>query len=132
MPPRPALSKSELRIARTIWQLGHATVGQVFQALPDDVEIDYSTVQTYIRRLEQKGYIRSSRTGRNKTYSPKVQPRRVIRETVDDLMERLFDGEVIPLMRHLIQDRGMEPSQIEQLREMLNELGADNDERDPE
>lgn len=132
MPPRPALSKGELRIARTIWQLGHATVGQIYQALPEDFAIDYSTVQTYIRRLEQKGYIRSARTGRNKTYSPKVQPRRVITETVDDLMERLFDGEVIPLMRHLIQDRGMEPNQIEQLRQMLNELEAGEDELESE
>ncbi|GAB5444483.1 MAG: BlaI/MecI/CopY family transcriptional regulator [Fuerstiella sp.] len=130
MSPRPALSKSELRIARTIWELGRATVGQVFQALPEDAGIDYTTVQTYIRRLEQKGYIRATRSGRNKIYSPRVQPRRVIKETVDDLMERLFDGEVIPLMRHLIQDRQIQPEQIEELRQLLNDFEASEDECD--
>lgn len=130
MTSRPALSKSELRIARTIWRLGKATVGQVFQALPEDSEIDYTTVQTYIRRLEQKGYIRSTRTGRNKVYSPKVQPRKVIKETVDDLMERLFDGEVLPLMRHLINDQQISADQIQELRRMLNEFEANDDESD--
>ena len=130
MTSRPALSKSELRIARTIWRLGKATVGQVFQALPEDSEIDYTTVQTYIRRLEQKGYIRSTRAGRNKVYSPKVQPRKVIKETVDDLMERLFDGEVLPLMRHLINDQQINSDQIQELRRMLNEFEANDDESD--
>ena len=122
MPPRPALSKSELQIAKAIWQLRQATVGQVFEQVSREGDIDYSTVQTYIRRLEQKGYIRSRREGRNKIYSPKVRPGQVIKETVDDLMNRLFDGEMVPMMRHLIQDRDIRPEQIQELREMLRQV----------
>ena len=122
MPPRPALSKSELQIAKAIWQLGEATVGRVFEQVSREGDIDYSTVQTYIRRLEQKGYIRAKREGRNKIYSPKVRPGQVIKETVDDLMNRLFDGEMVPMMRHLIQDRDIQPEQIQELREMLREV----------
>jgi BlaI family penicillinase repressor len=132
MPPRPALSKGELQVARTIWRLGQATVGQVNEELSQDCDIDYSTVQTYIRRLEQKGYLRAKRTGRNKVYSPKVRPRQVIKETVDDLMIRLFDGEVIPLMRHLIHDRDIQPEQIRELRKMLREVEESEDEADNE
>lgn len=130
MPPRPALSRGELQVARTIWQLGQATVGQVFDELSQESDIDYSTVQTYIRRLEQKGYVRAKRSGRNKIYSPKVRPGQVIKETVDDLMDRLFDGEVVPLMRHLIHDREIQPEQIRQLREMLRDLDEREDEAD--
>jgi predicted transcriptional regulator len=130
MPPRPSLSKSELLVARTIWQLGNATVGQVFEALSSESDIDYSTVQTYIRRLEQKGYINAKRNGRTKVYSPKVRPGQVIKETVDDLMNRLFDGELIPLMKHLIQDRDIRPEQIEELRNMLREVEAQEDDDD--
>lgn len=132
MPPRPALSKSELQVARTIWRLGNATVGQIFEELSRECTMDYTTVQTYIRRLEQKGYIRSKRTGRNKVYSPKVRPRQVIKETVDDLMNRLFDGEVIPLMKHLIHDRNIQPEQIQELRRMLREVEAQENEADDE
>ena len=130
MPPRPALSKGELLVAKTIWRLSQATVGQVFEELSRDSEIDYATVQTYIRRLEQKGYIRSKRAGRNKIYSPKVRPNQVIKETVDDLMFRLFDGEMIPLMRHLINDPDIRPEQIRELRQMLNDIEDQDDATD--
>lgn len=130
MPSRPSLSKGEMRVAKTIWDLSQATVGQVFDELSRDSDIDYATVQTYIRRLEQKGYIRAKRAGRNKIYSPKVRPNQVIKETVDDLMMRLFDGEVIPLMRHLIHDPDIRPEQIQELRQMLDAIEDNEDESD--
>ncbi|MDP6467695.1 MAG: BlaI/MecI/CopY family transcriptional regulator [Pirellulaceae bacterium] len=129
MNQRPALSKGELEVARTIWSLGSATVGQAFEAIPEDRRPDYSTVQTYIRRLETKGYLRARRLGRNKVYAPKIRPSQVIRETVDDFMNRLFDGEAIPLMRHLINDRGITTDEISAIRQLLTEHEAEqNDE----
>ncbi len=128
MSERPALSKGELEVARAIWKLGSATVGQAFEAIPESRRPDYSTVQTYIRRLEGKGYLRSQRTGRNKVYAPKIRPSQVIRETVDDFMHRLFDGEAIPLMRHLINDRGVTAEEISAIRELLTEHEVEEDE----
>ena len=128
MPGRPPLSKGELQVARVVWDLGEATVGGVFDACPPSLKLDYTTVQTYLRRLEAKGYLRTRRAGRTKIYSPKVRPSQVIRETVDDLMNRLFDGEALPLLRHLIQDRGIGSDEIEALRAMLTQWEAEHDE----
>ena len=119
MTDRPPLSKGEMEIARVIWRLGRATVGQVYDALPKRRRPDYTTVQTYIRRLENKGYLRSQRDGRNKVYSAKVRPGTVIREAVDDFMERLFDGELVPFMKHLINDRGIDEQELAALRRLL-------------
>ena len=128
MPPRPPLSKGEMEVARAVWELGEATVGQVFQQLPDDRGMDYTTVQTYMRRLEAKGYVRARREGRTKIYQPKVEPTQVIRETVDDLTARLFGGETLPLMLHLIEERGITPDQTRQLRKALDDLEAEQEE----
>jgi predicted transcriptional regulator len=122
MPPRPALAKSELEIARIVWKLGSATVREVLGQLPKDRNLDFKTVQTYLRRLESKGYFKTKKEGRSKVYIPKVRADRVIREVVDDFMNRLFDGEAIPLLQHLINDRGLSDDEIRKLREMLNRL----------
>lgn len=128
---RPALSKGETEIARAIWSLGEATVGQVFEFLSSNRDIDYTTVQTYIRRLESKGYISATRVGRNKIYRPKVRPGKVIGEAIDDLMNRLFDGEVLPLVRHLIENRELADKDLQELRAMIDEAAKGNeDERD--
>ena len=128
MPKRPALAKSELEVARIVWKLGGATVRQVLEALPEDRGLDFKTVQTYLRRLEAKGYLRTRRQGRSKVYLPRVQPGKVIGEVVDDFMDRLFDGEAIPLLQHLIHDRGLSDEEIHQLRRMLNQLEGHHDE----
>lgn len=125
MTQRPALSKSELEVARVLWQLGRATVREVYEAFPPEREIDFTTVQTYLRRLEQKGYISGRLAGRTRVYAPKVKPRTVIRETIDDLVDRLFGGDALPLMRHLIEDQRISDEELAQLRELIDRREQD-------
>ncbi len=128
MPPRPPLSKAELEVARVLWNLSEATPRQVYEAYPKKNKVDFATVQTYLRRLEAKGYLRARRKGRVKTYVPKVRPSQVMRETVDDFMNLLFDGEALPLLHHLIKNRQVRAEDIEQFRQMLNEFEDQQDE----
>jgi BlaI family penicillinase repressor len=122
MSKRPAVAKSELEVAQLVWQLGQASVRQVLEALPVERGLDFKTVQTYLRRLEAKGYLRSRREGRAKVYVARVRPEQVVREVIDDFVHRLFGGESIPLFQHLINDRGLNHAEIEQLRAMLDRL----------
>jgi BlaI family transcriptional regulator, penicillinase repressor len=122
MTERPALSKGEMEVARVLWQLGRGTVRQIHEAFPAGRDIDFATVQTYLRRLESKGYISGELEGRTRVYTPKVQPRKVIGQTIDELIDRLFGGETLPLMRHLIEDRGISPGDLEELRKLIDKL----------
>ncbi len=122
MAKRPPVAKSELEVARIVWELGEASVRQVLDALPDDRGLDFKTVQTYLRRLEGKGYLRTKTEGRTKIYLPRVRPQQVVREVIDDLLQLLFRGESLPLFQHLIQDRGLSENEFEQLRAMLDQM----------
>jgi predicted transcriptional regulator len=124
MSKRAALPKSELEIARLVWKLGEATVRQVADALPGERRLDYWTVQTYLRRLAAKGYLRCVRVGRTNVYRSAVRPATVVREAVADLVNRLFDGDALPLMQHLIQDRGLTDEEIDRLQQTLDQLKA--------
>ena len=122
MSKRPVLPKSELEVARIVWELGGATVRQVVDALPKERGLDFKTVQTYLRRLEAKGYLKTHREGRSNVYRPIVRPGEVIGELMDDVLNRLFDGQVFPLFEHLVNDRGLSGNEIRQLRELLDRL----------
>lgn len=130
MTERPALSKGEIEIARALWELKHGTVREVFASFPESRGIDYTTVQTYLRRLEKKGYVKVKFEGRTRVYTARVKPRTVIRETVDDLVDRLFAGETLPLMQHLIEDRNISQSDLNALRALLDQLTEAQDEAD--
>lgn len=122
MPRRPPLSKGELEVARVLWQLGSATVRAVHEAFPPERSIDFTVVQTYLRRLESKGYVQGRLEGRTRIYRSKVQPKTVIRDTIDDVLKRLFAGETLPLMRHLIEEHSFSNDELAELRELLDRL----------
>jgi predicted transcriptional regulator len=124
MAHRPACSKSELEVARIVWDLKGATVRQVLESLPAERKLDYKTVQTYLRRLEAKGYLQARRDGRTSVYSPRVRPAQVIRETIGDLVDRLFGGEALPLVEHLISDRRLSGRDIRKLRKLIDHSEA--------
>ena len=77
---------------------------------------------------QAKGYLRTKKNGRTKIYQPKAQPRRVIRDLVEDFMDRLFDGEAMPLLQHVILDRELSDEDLQQLRGLLKSLEEDPDE----
>ena len=65
--------------------------------------------------------------GRTRVYSPRIKPRTVIRETVDDLVDRLFAGEAFPLMQHLIEDRHVSRKDLDALKSLLDDLTEERD-----
>lgn len=129
MGERPALSKGEMEIARALWEIGPASVRAIHGELCKQREIDFATVQTYLRRIEAKGYATSKIEGRIKIYAAKAKPKTVIRDTVDDLVERLFGGETMPLVRHLIEERGIESVDLVELRGLIDRMEAGDESR---
>ena len=52
----------------------------------------------------------------------------MIRDTVGDLVNRLFDGQAVPLLHHLIRDRSIGKEEIQELREMIDQWESEQDE----
>jgi BlaI family transcriptional regulator, penicillinase repressor len=52
------LSKAERRVLEQYWKLGTSSVREILESLPEDERVAYTTVQTLVYRLEQKGAVR--------------------------------------------------------------------------
>lgn len=125
MSNRSAISPGEWEVARAVWRLGQASVGAVYEEVSARKAIDYATVQTYLRRLESKGYLRSERDGRKKIYAPKVSAKRAIKESVGELLDRVFDGQPLALIQHLVDEQGITPADTKQLRLLVDRLSKE-------
>lgn len=120
MANQPALSKGEMVIARALWKIGPARVRKIHHEVIKTDPIEFSTVQTYLRRLEAKGYVNSRLEGRVRVFSARKRPATVIRETVNEFVNRLFGGETMPLVRHLIEERGIDEAGLDELRQLID------------
>jgi len=117
----PALSRAETEILRLVWQLGKATVQEVCDNLPAKRKITYATVQTLLRRLEKKGYIRHSIQGKAHVFFAAVRSEDVIKRSVGDFIDRLFGGDPTPLMQHLAEHGKIDAEDIESVKRLVDE-----------
>lgn len=117
---QPALSPAETEILRLLWQLESGTVKNVFEQLPPSRKIVYATVQTLLRRLEQKGYVTHKQKGKAYVFMPTAQPNEVIKRTVGDFVDRLFGGDPLPLMLHLAEKSGLNEKDVNRLRKLID------------
>ena len=85
------LTDAELRLMEVLWRIGTATVSEVAEKLPKDVELAYSTVLTTLRILETKGYLRHVKDGRAFVYEPVVGRDQARESAVTHLLRRFFN-----------------------------------------
>jgi BlaI family penicillinase repressor len=119
------LTRFELEVMGALWELGKASVREIQERLPDKKRPAYTTVQTIIYRLEEKGAVRRLRKiGNAHIFEPVVTQKAAHRRLIDELLE-LFGGSARPLMAHLVEDGRLT---LEDLREMETDLAAENNE----
>ncbi len=114
-----AMSPAETEILRLVWQLEQATVQGVCDALPHKRKIAYKTVQTLLRRLEEKGYLKHRIEGKAYLFSPAIDRKAVVKRTVLDFLDRLFGGDPRPLMQFLAEDGHIDAKEIDRLRDLI-------------
>lgn len=115
-----AMSPAETEILRLVWQLGEGTVQQICEQLPSKRNITYKTVQTLLRRLEEKGYLRHRIKGKAYVFSPAIKRQEVVKRTVVDFLDRLFAGDPRPLMQFLAEDGRIDAKDIERLKKLID------------
>jgi len=114
-----AMSPAETEILRLVWQLEEATVQQICDLLPAKRNIVYKTVQTLLRRLENKGYLKHKIRGKAHVFLPAVKREDVVKRTVLDFLDRLFGGDPRPLMQFLAEDGKIDAEDIKRLRRLF-------------
>ena len=115
----PAVSPAETEVLRIVWQLGKATVQNVCEKLPAKRKITYATVQTLLRRLEKKGYLKHDTQGKAHVFFAAVKSEDVIKRSVSDFLDRLFGGDPVPLMQYLAEHGKMGAEDIGELKQLV-------------
>jgi BlaI family transcriptional regulator, penicillinase repressor len=119
--PSPALTDAEARVMGVLWQLETATVGDVVAALAPERTVSYSTVQTILRILEDKGYVAHDKVARAFLYRPVVDARQARRRALRHLALRLFNGSPSLLVMNVLNDEEMDPDELQRLKKLIEE-----------
>jgi len=122
VPPRqsPTLTEAELRIMDVLWQRGSGTVQEVLERLSLRPTLAYNSVLTTIRVLEKKGYVAHNATdGRAHVYVPLIAQTEARKSEIRHLVSRFFKNSHEQLVLNILEERGIEPQELNRLRRML-------------
>ncbi len=98
------LSKAETRILEQYWKLGTCSVREILDSLPEDERVAYTTVQTLVYRLEQKGALRKvKKIGNAQLFEPAINQNEYRSRLVRDLLD-LFGGSPGLLVSNLLEN----------------------------
>ncbi len=97
------LSRRERQIMELIYQKGRATVADIRQAMPDN--LNYSSVRALMGILEGKGFLRHIKDGRAYVYSPTVDHKEASRAALKQVVNTFFDGSVENVVAALISSK---------------------------
>ena len=112
-PPR------ELEVMSVLWRLGSATVGEVRDALTD--ELAYTSVLSALRTLEDKGFVRHEPEGRAYRYYPTVKAERAGGSALARIRDAIFQGSAERMFAQLVSDTRLSRKELEQMRRVLAE-----------
>jgi len=113
------LTKFELEIMHALWELGSASVREIQERLPEKKRPAYTTVQTIVRRLEEKGAVRKlKKIGNAFVFEPVVTRKSAHFRLINELLD-LFGGSARPLMAHLAEAGKVSLEDVRELENMI-------------
>ena len=118
------LTETELELMTILWKRGEGSVADVIEGLASDRDLAYTSVSTILRILEQKEVVTTRKEGRGFVYIPASSKSEYEAKSVNHLVNRVFDGTPIPLVKQLLNSGSLDAKAIDELKQLLNTAKA--------
>jgi BlaI family penicillinase repressor len=109
---------AEFRLLEILWVLEEGTIEDLLRA-SEDGRLNYKTVQTVLRIMENKKLVSHSIRGRAFVYRPRVKRHEVSRVSLRSLLQRYFRGSRTELLVNLLEDERIGNSELQELEGLI-------------
>ncbi len=121
------ISGAERHIMETLWAQGPQTAEEIVQAVGPVQDWGEATVKTLINRLLKKKALMSERAGGRALYKALVTREAYVTGESQGLLDRLFGGQIAPLVAHYAKHRALSAEEIARLKALIAELEVDDE-----
>lgn|SRR5262245_9599209 len=113
--PEASPSQRELDVLKVLWELGEAKVRDVHEAMCRDEKCAFTTVQTLLRIMADKGLVKPRSEGRTLYYSP-VYTRE---QLSSNFLHRVFDGAIDKLVLNMLAAEELSSDEMRALEKLI-------------
>ena len=109
----------QLKIMQVLWEKGRANAREITDALNKINPIAHSTVQTLLRKLEQKGAVDHDIDDRTFIFYSTVKVENVTQSALKEFIDRLFAGSPSGLVSYLIKNEYITSEELGDIRRLI-------------
>ncbi|MBL4603929.1 MAG: BlaI/MecI/CopY family transcriptional regulator [Emcibacteraceae bacterium] len=117
--PSQKLTDAENRIMEILWKKGEASVHDVMDASPSENKLAYTTVQTFLGIMKDKGFVETRKEGRAFLYRPLISRGEARTQALKHLISSAFGGSPTALAQHLLKDSDIDADEISVLEQAI-------------
>ncbi|HXK04407.1 MAG TPA: BlaI/MecI/CopY family transcriptional regulator [Verrucomicrobiae bacterium] len=119
---RQKLTALELRIMEALWKQGRLSIREIQESFPEPDRPAYSTVQTTVYRLEEKGVVRRLRKiGNAHIFDAAISRNEAGSRLVDEVLD-LFGGDPQLVMAQMVEAGKLTLEDIREAEKLIQEL----------
>lgn len=120
---RKKLGEAELEIMQVVWESDSpVTSNYILKELQGRRRWQLSTLMTSLTRLADKGFIHCDRSTGSNLYTPLILENEYKAGASKHFLEKLYNNSIQNMIATLYSNRELKNSDIEELREFLDEL----------
>lgn len=108
-------------VIEAVWELGEATVREVWTRLCREKELAYTTVLTAMQRLERDGWLKHRAEGKKHVYLPTRTRAQADAGSVRKFVQKMFNGNAQVLFRQLVEEDQLSDQELRELQLLINE-----------
>ena len=121
-------SERELDLLKVMWQLGEAKVRDIHEAICPDGECAFTTVQTLVRIMLKKGFVKRRSEGRTDFYTPIY----TLENATSRFVDKLFDGAVDKFVLSMLSVEDVSADEMRDLEKMIAKARRAKEKQDRE
>ena len=114
------LTDVELELMTILWRIGEGSMAGFMAELPDGRDLAYTSVSTILRILEQKKILKTRKEGRGHIYIPLLSKSDYEAKTVMHIVENVFEGAPVTLIRTLLDTVNLKDDELEEIRQIIS------------
>jgi BlaI family penicillinase repressor len=119
------ITAAESQVMEALWRRGAMTSDEIVADVAASHAWGEATVKTLVNRLLKKKAIESIREEGRHRYRPLLARADYVQAESQGLLDRLFDGQLAPLVAHFAEHRRLKPDDIARLKRLIEELDDD-------
>ena len=114
------LTKAEETVMQILWKIEKGFLADIMREMPDPKPAS-STVSTFIKILEKKGFVSHRTYGKIHEYFPQISKEQYAKDHVKGLLEKYFSNSYTNMVSFLSKSEDLSMNEMEEIITMLQD-----------